>query len=104
MDELGALDADLLAPPACSNTGVPKPPGVAVSAISLSGLRAGETISSATRCSAVTVGMNAVASGTRRGTESALMDPSSSAPAIRYTLSRWRAIAGLSLGLFRRRA
>ena len=45
--------------------GVPKPPGVAVSAISLSGLRAGATTCSATRCSAATVAGNAAGSGSQ---------------------------------------
>ena len=49
-DEIGCVDAHLeLRAPPCSNGGVPKPPGVARSAISLWGLRAGATISSATR-------------------------------------------------------
>ena len=72
---------------------MPKPPGVAYSAISLSGLRAGATISSATRCSAATVAGKVVGSGDR-----ALMSHLSRRAPVRYARTNVETVVDLRPG------
>ena len=67
VDQLGALDPDLVAEPPCSKTGVPKPPGRRLQRDLVVRLAGRSTIRTATRADAATVAVTARRERSRRG-------------------------------------